>query len=263
MINAISDSAIGAVKDQIDVSIYFKTNVRESKIAEVKTRLETLPQVKSIIYRTPEDNLAAFKEKHQSNPDILETLKELEGNPLGATLIVKAKDLNSYPEILKAIDDPAYAEIIEEKNYDDHQLVINRINQIADNIKKFGLIISLIFVIISILIVFNTVRIAIFTHQNEIAIMKLVGASNWFIRAPFVWESVISGIVACFLVMLIVYPGLGLIQPQLVKFFNGANVDLVGYFNQNFLAIFGGQILGIIILNIISSSIAIGKYLNV
>jgi len=263
IINAISDSAIGAVKDQIDVSIYFKNDVRESKIAEVKSQLAGLSQVKSIAYKTPEENLIVFKNKHQDNPDILETLKELAGNPLGATLIIKAKNLNDYPEILKAIDNPAYNDIIEEKNFDDHQLIITRINQLADNVKKFALIISGLFVVISALIVFNTVRIAIFTHQNEIAIMKLVGAGNWFIRAPFVWESVFSGIIACLLTLLIVYPGLNFIQPQLTKFFSGAEIDLIGYFNQNFLIIFGGQLLGIIILNVISSSIAIGKYLKV
>lgn len=263
VINAISDSAIAAVKDRIDVSVYIKPSVREAKISEMKSHLGSLSGVKSITYKSPEDNLAVFKERHQNDPSIQETLKELEGNPLGATLVIKAKQLTDYPDILKAIDDPAYADLIEEKNYDDHQMVIDRINAIANNVKRGGLIVSLIFIIISALIVFNTVRIAIFTRQNEIGIMKLVGASNWFIRFPFILESIFSGIVASLIVTAIVYPLLGLLQPHLISFFGGAQFDIVSYFNQNFILIFGAQMLGIVVLNVVSSIFAIGKYLNV
>jgi len=262
-INIVADSAILAVQDRIDVSIYFKPDVKESKIAEVKSKLESLSQVKSVVYKSPEENLAAFSQRHQNDAQIQETLRELLGNPMGATLVVKAKGLKDYPVILSAVDDPSFADLIEEKNYDDNQLVIDRINLIADNVKKIVLAISLIFSIIAILIVFNTVRIAIFTHQNEIAIMKLVGASNWFIRFPFIFESIISGILATILAMLFIYPLLSLAQSYLGAFFAGASFDLVGYFNGNFIMIFGLEFLAIIIINIFSSLVAISKYLNV
>ncbi|MFA5029538.1 MAG: permease-like cell division protein FtsX [Patescibacteria group bacterium] len=262
IINAISDSAIVAVKDRVDVSVYFKRDVKEDKINEVKNHLETLPQVKEIIYHSPEDNLKEFKAKHENDPVIKETLDELAGNPLGATLIIKAKDLESYPEVLKAIDNPAYSELVEEKNYNDHQLVINRINTIANNIRRGGLVISIIFVIIAALIVFNTVRIAIFTHRNEVGIMKLVGASNWFVRSPFILENIFSGILACLLAIIVTYSFLALLQPHLASFFEGVDFDVTKYFNEHFLIIFGLQLVGITILNIISSSLALGRYLR-
>lgn len=262
-INAISESAIESVKEKVDVSIYFKQNIKESKIAEIKSHLETLPQVKSIIYHSPEENLEAFRDRHEDDIVIQETLIELEGNPLGATLVVKAKQLSDYPEVLKAIDNPAYADLIEKKSYDDHQVVIERINSITDNIRRGGLIVSIIFVIIAVLIVFNTVRIAIFTHRSEVNIMKLVGASNWFIRAPFIWENIISGVIACFLAIGIIYIILTLIQPHLSNFFGGVEFNIISYFNNNFVLIFGSQLVGIIILNIISSGLALGKYLKV
>lgn len=263
VVNVISDSAVTAVKDRIDVSIYFKPEVRESKIAEVKSHLESLPQVKSITYRSAADNLEAFTAKHAGDTKIQETLKELSTNPMSATLVIKAKDLNDYPEILKAVDDPAYAELIEEKNYDDNQLVISRLNTIAGTVRRAAYFIIGIFAFISILIIFNTVRVAIFTHQNEIAIMKLVGASNWFIRSPFVLESVIAGIVAVFVTIVFFYPLMSLIQPYVSSFFAGATFDLMGYFNANFFYIFGTELLAIVVVNVISSLIAIGKYLNV
>ncbi len=263
MINVITDSAVNAVKDRIDVSVYFKPEVTESKIAEVKADLQALPQVKEIVYKSPEDNLASFSERHINDQKIQETLKEMSGNPMGATLVIKAKNLNDYPRILSSLDDPAISSLIEEKNFDNNQLVIDRINQIGVNIKKVMLIISLIFIIIAILIVFNTVRVAIFTHENEIAIMKLVGAGNWFIRFPFVFETILAGLLAVVAVLIFLYPVLSFAQSYLTSFFAGADFNLVGYFNGNFLLIFGTEALAIVILNTFSALVAISKYLNV
>ena len=263
IINAISDSAIVAVQNRVDISVYFKPTVREAKVAEVKSQWEGLPQVKNIVYKSPEENLEDFKSRHLQDAGIQETLQELEGNPLGATLVIQAKNLQAYPEILTAVDNPAYADLIEEKNYDDHQTIINRLNAITGNVKNGALIISLIFAIISILIVFNTVRIAIFTHQNEISIMKLVGANNWLVRAPFVWESIFAGVLACVIVTAVIYPLLSFIQPYLARFLQGVDFNLVSYFNHNIIWIFGGQLIGIIIINFFSSMLAISKYLRV
>ncbi|MEK7653113.1 MAG: permease-like cell division protein FtsX [Patescibacteria group bacterium] len=262
-INAISDSAIAAVKEKIDVSVYFKPEVNENKISEIKSHLAILSQIKSIDYYSPDQNIAEFKKRHENDNLIQETLKELEGNPLGATLVVKAKNLDDYPEILKALDNPAYADLISEKSYDDNHLVISRINSVTDSIRRGAIIVSFIFIIIAVLIVFNTVRIALFTHQQEVSIMKLVGASNWFIRAPFIIESIFAGIVACLLSIGVIYLILSLVQPHLAAFFGGASFDIIGYFNHNFVFIFGGELLGIVFLNIVSSSLALGRYLDV
>lgn len=263
MVGVIADSAVTAVKDRIDVSVYFKPEVGESKIAEVKARLESLATVKAVAYKSSEDNLATFKARHASDAKIQETLNELSGNPMGAILVVKANNLSDYPEILSALDDAAYADLIEEKNYDDNQLVINRINAIAENVRKIVLVISALFILIAILIVFNTVRIAIFTHQTEIAVMKLVGAGNWFIRFPFVFESILSGLIGVAVATIFLYPLLSVAQGYLSGFFGGDALNLVGYFNSNFILIFGGEILAIVVINTISSLVAISKYLNV
>ncbi len=263
IVNAIADSAILAVQERVDVSVYLKPEVKESKIAEIKTRFESLVEVKEVAYKSPQENFEAFKAKHQNDPDIQETIAELSGNPMGSTLIIKAKQLDDYPQILSLLDDPAYVDLIEEKNYDNNQLVISRIDLISKNVNRVVLAISLIFIIIAILIVFNTVRIAIFTHQNEISIMRLVGASNWFIRFPFISECLISGVFGLLLTIIFIYPVLSVLQGYLVGFFGGVNFNLIEYFNSNFLIIFGGQLLGILLLNFLASIVAISKYLKV
>jgi len=148
IVYVIADSAISAVKERIDVSIYLKPDVKDSMITEIKTRLESDSQVKEVVYLSAEKNLENFKLKHQGDEQIKETLNSLTGNPMGATLVIKAKDLKDYPSILKTLDDPSLNELIEEKSYDDNQLVIDRINLIASNVKRVVLVISLIFIII-------------------------------------------------------------------------------------------------------------------
>ena len=131
---------------------------------------------------------------------------------------------------------------------------------------KFGIVFLLsilVFILIASLIVFNTIRVAIYTHRQEIGVMKLVGATNWFIRSPFLLEAVVYGIIACVAGIAIVYPMLNFVQPYVNNFFLTTQFSLTGYFTDNFWAIFGLELLMIILINIISSSVAIRKYLKV
>ena len=150
-----------------------------------------------------------------------------------------------------------------DKNFDDNKLVISRLSDLSDKIKRVGIIISSIFVVIAILIVFNTIRINIYTHREEIAIMKLVGSSNWFVRVPFIFESIMYAIIAVIISVAILYPLLGLVAPQVSNFFDGYNLDLIEYASSNFLRIVGLQFAFAVILSVLSSSLAIGRYTRV
>lgn len=262
ILNFISDTTIETLKDKIDVSIYFFQNIPEPQVLEVKTYLSSLAQVKDITYISQQQALENFREKHKNEPEIIQSLEELEQNPLGATLIIKANDIKNYPEILEILENSKYNNLISDKNFEDNRLYIQKINQISWSISKIGIITILIFIFIAVLIVFNTIRVAIYTHREEIGIMKLVGATNWFIKAPFILESISYGIIACGISLLILYPILSLIQPYLNNFFL-AEFNILRYFNQNFLKIFGLELLGIILLNVISSHIALSRYLRV
>ncbi|MFA6428157.1 MAG: permease-like cell division protein FtsX [Candidatus Buchananbacteria bacterium] len=262
VLNFLTNSAITAVKDKIDISLYFETTVKESAIAEVKQQIQALPQVKEIKYVSAEQNLETFKNRNQQNDSILATLQALQSNPLGGTIIIKAKELADYPIIFKAIDTPEINELLYEKGFDTHQEIISRITNLTQQTQTAGIVISLIFAIIVALIVFNTIRIAIFAHREEIAIMKLVGASNWFIRAPFIFESFLYALIGCLVAVLLIYGLLSLLQPQLVNFFQGLDVNIITYYNQNWYLIFGAELLVIMMLNFVSCSLAVGKYLK-
>jgi cell division transport system permease protein len=263
VINIISNEAITVVKNKIDVSIYFRPDVPETKILEVKTYLSSLTQIQEINYVSQTDALDEFRKKHLQDPVIIQSLEELNSNPIGATLEVKAKNIESYPEIITVLNNSKYNDLILDKNFDDHKAYIEKIQSISNNIKTVGFLASGVFILIALLIVFNTIRVAIYTHRDEIAVMKLVGATNWFIRSPFLLEAVLYGIIACIIAILIVYPLINFIQPYLDSFFLSENFSITDYFNQNFWKIFGLELLIIILLNIIGSSIAIRRYLKV
>lgn len=262
-VNFVADKAIDSIKDKVDVSVYFKPNVEEEDIFNIQNRLESLSEVKEVTYISEDQALEKFKKNHQDEPIILESLDELDENPLSATLIVKANTIDDYNDVMSVLENPDYDSLIRDRNFEDNEDVITKLSDLSKRIAKIGIIISTIFVIIAILIVFNTIRINIYTHREEIGIMKLVGATNWFVRAPFLIESLIYAFLGVIITIALLFPLLGVISPQINDFFEGYDLNIITYFNDNIIRIVSMQIAFVVILSIISSSIAIGRYLRV
>lgn len=262
-INVVADKAIASVQNKVDVSVYFKPSAKEQDILNVRYRLEGLPTVEAVSYTSQDEALEKFKAKHEDDTIILDSLKQLESNPLGATLIIKAKSIDDYPSIMAVLDSADYSSLIQDKNFADNQTVIQHLSDLSNKVKRIGIIISGVFVVIAVLIMFNTIRITIYTHREEIGIMKLVGASNWFVRAPFLVEMLLYALFAVVISLALLYPFLGVIGPQLNSFFAGYDLDLVTYFASHFWRIVGLQFAFVLLLSAFSSSIAIGKYLRV
>lgn len=257
--NHVTDEVIDMVQDKIDISLYFNKEISSDEVAHVQTYLEALDSVKSIESLGRDDVLAKFQETHQDNEDMLSSLEEVGDNPFGAMLIVKVNTMDDYNYIIQALSGEEFDQLISRRSYDNHEGTIDRIRNIADNVKIGLLAFTLLFVFISILIVYNTVKVMIYNHREEIAIMKLVGASNRFIRWPFVIEGMINVFISVLLVALLVYPFLLQIFQY---YFSTLNIDILGYFRDNMLWIFGAQFLGALFLNMISSSLAVNKYLR-
>jgi len=207
--------------------------------------------------------LENFKIKHFDNPQLLSSLDELDENPLGATLIITAKDVNNYTDIIDVLNSDDFKAIIQNKNFNDYKKAVEQTTMITYKVKKVGIIASIIFAMVALLILFYTIKIAIYTHKEEIGIMKLVGASHFFIKAPFLIESILYSILACLLSILVIYPLLKLLNPHISAFFVGTDFNLLDYFRTHIFVIMGWQLIGAIVLNLISSVAALGKYLKV
>lgn len=261
-VQVIGSEAVRQVEDKIDITVAMAPEATEQVVSEIRTYLESLDRVREVKVIKPEEALAAFIKRHEGNPQVLRSLEEVGENPFGFTLTVRARSPRDYPFILEVLENPTYREFIEDTNFVDHERLISRLNSLVDRVRNFGVILAGLFAAIAVLIIFNTIRVAIYTYREEIGIMKLVGASNWFVRAPFLLEGVIYSVLAVVILAIITFPALAIIEPSIGSFFDGASLELAAFFRRNWLAIFGGELLALIILNTISSSIALGRYLK-
>ncbi|MDP2736269.1 MAG: ABC transporter permease [bacterium] len=261
-VKILTSATVSAVKEKVDISLYLKSDAQENLILALKSDISNFDSVKQVDYISKQIAIESFREKHKNNPEILQALLELGKNPLSPSLIIKPKDINNYDDLIVSLN-KIDNDIIESRNFDDHKAILAKINDIAEKANEAGLFVSSLFVLITILVVYNAVRVAIFTHKREIGIMKLVGASTWFIRAPYLISGIIYAILGVVMIIIIIYPLLSLIQPYLAAFFSGFEVNLLDYYNSNFLMIFGLQFLAASLVNVLASLVAVGKYSKV
>jgi len=189
--NAALTSTLEQVKQKVDINAYFLTTTTEEQVLEVKTDVERLPEVAGVEYVSREEALKRFKARHKDDQLTLQALEELEENPLGASLAIRAKDPSQYEIVANFLESrTAVAEggeqIIEKVNYHQNKVVIDRLTALTTSIENAGLIFTIFLTVASVMIVFNTIRLAIYTNKDEIEVMQLVGASNWFVRGPYI-----------------------------------------------------------------------------
>ncbi|MFA5935730.1 MAG: permease-like cell division protein FtsX [Patescibacteria group bacterium] len=261
-VGAMLDRAVTTLEDKVDITVFFKDKTPDAVLQQAQFFMADLPQVRSVVLQTPEQALEAFKLRHESDPKILEALEELDGNPLGASLIIKARKTDDYPFLLEALKNPQFGFAIESKTYDDHAAAIQKVQEIGASVRVFGLGLIIIFGIFSVLIVYNAIRVAIYTQREEIGIMRLVGASGSFVRMPFVLEGIFLALMALFFASMLVMGAVAFVEPRLVPLFDGMDPGLRLYFLGNALELIlveGGVLLVLVSL---SSWAAVGKYLK-
>lgn len=264
----ILSSAISELRDKADVNVYFTTTAGEADISALESQLEALPEVASVEYISRDDALAQFRERHQNDQLTLQALDELGSNPLGAVLNVKANDISQYDAIAAFLNDKAAVaqggpSIIDKVNYYDeqHRQALQRLEAITSSAKQLGLFIIAILILTTLAISFNTLRLAIYTSRDEIHVMRLVGAGAFYIRAPFMVEGVLYGLVAAIITLLLFYPLTWWIGAATADFFGGVNV--FDYYLSNFLEFFFWIAGTGVALGAVASFLAVRRYLKI
>jgi len=261
LVNVLINSLIDDLEDKIDVSVYFKLDTSEEDILSVRNDLVELAEVKGVEYVSTQEALNRFKEKHKDNEVLMQSLEELNTNPLEASLNIKAEETSQYETIASFFNQGNARDIIDKINYLENKAVITRLSSITKTIRQVGFIILLILATLAILVSYNTIRLIIYSSSKEIKVMKLVGASNWFTRGPFIVEGVIYGIVAAVIAMFVMYPLLWYLSPKITIYLPGT--DLFYFLQVNFIILFLFQIFVGVVIGVISSLVAIRRYLDV
>jgi cell division transport system permease protein len=256
-----SQFLITAFREKVDVSVYFKVDTGEEEILKIEEELTKTPEVKKVTYISKEMALEEFVRRHEDNPVLMESLTEVGGNPFLASLNIKAWDAGQYGAISNFLEKPDFQNLIEKIDYYQRKPVIEKIFSLTSLANKTGIILSIVLIITAVLVTFNTIRLAILNSSEEIKIQRLVGASNWFIRGPFLIQGAISGILATLISLLIFSLTCWLLSPKIEIFFVG--LSLFNLFIKNFWPLLLIQIFTGVLLAVISSTIAIRKYLKV
>jgi Cell division protein len=235
--------------------------VSENQILTIKKNLEKLDEVASVDYISQDDALATFKERHKDDPIILKSLEELGYNPLSASLNIKAKNPKSYEGIANYLEKEIPSEFIDKINYSQNQVIIERLTKIIDTVRNAGLILAAVLALIAFLVTFNTIRLAIYSNRESIGIMRLVGANSSLIRGPYIIQGFIISLASTILSMIVLIPVVYGVARYVNNFMPEFNI--VHFYWSNFFYLFGIQFLVGLFLGIISSVIAIRKYLRV
>lgn len=261
-VRVISDSATEAIKEKINISLYLKAEAPESEILALRDKISASEKVKSVTYISKQSALESFREKYKNNQEVLSALKELGRNPLSPSLTIMPQDLENSSLLineLRVLENP----IIESRDFSDNTVILEKINNITKRVNEIGLFIIAIFILTSLLVVYNAIRVAIYTHRQEIEIMRLVGASNMFIYMPYIVSAFVYALISILIIISVFYPFLSLLQPYLEVFFTGYNVNILTYFVDNFLVIFGTQFLVVLLINVLATLFAVRKYARV
>jgi len=261
-VNAVASSAIGVLEDKIDLSVYFKPGTPAAVLDQARSYMASLPQTSNVDLMTSDQALEAFKQRHAQDPNILGALDQLDQNPFGASLVIKARSTDDYPFLIQALNNPQFNFAVESQTYDDHAAAIDRVRQIAASIRYFGTALTAIFILFSALIVYNAIRVAIYTMREEIGIMRLVGASNAFVRLPLILDALLLAFFALCITAGIIAGMIAFFDPRIRTFFDGADPGLQSYYLVHYSQLLLFQAAAMVAVVTLAAWAAVGRYLK-
>ncbi|MCX7778845.1 MAG: permease-like cell division protein FtsX [Patescibacteria group bacterium] len=257
----VLETVIKNFQERIDINVYLKPKINESELANFKTSLANLPQTKEVIYISPDEALEKFKEEHKKDELIIKSLEILQENPLGGILVVRAKTIEDYPAILEAVNNPRFDSLIQEKDFRQPQKIIAIVKNISQKIALTGLVIVAIFTFIAVIAIFNSIRLTIYSREEEIKIMRLVGATSGFARTPFIIESIFYALGAWLMNLILFLFIFKFSSPSLSKFLE-IDKNLFLIYQKEIIYSFFGVLIFALCLSVISSSLAVRRYIK-
>ena len=261
--NLALTSTIKGVTDKIDVSVYLKSGVTQEEVDGFTKSLKDSPNVAGVTYLSETEAIAQYREQNKTNKQLLAAL-DIAGNALPSSLQIKAKDPKKLDDISAVVEQPANKALLDPSAPPSYtgsrKTTIDKIVSFSNFFKSTGLVASAIFVVISTLIIFNTIRMAIFTRRDEIEIMKLVGATKWFIRGPFIVEAALYGIIGAFIAVSLSYVLLLGGGPKLASYVDVAST--IEFFRNYPALVIGVEMVIGVLIGMFSSLLAMSRYLK-
>jgi cell division transport system permease protein len=242
--NAVLDFSLVQLQERVDVNIYFFPDVPENEILTLQNKLKLVPEIRDVQYVSREQAFLDFQERHK-NDDLINRSTQYEA-------VIAA--IESEPVVTNS-------DFVERINYYDNKNLIERLNQFTNIVRLVGYAVVVFFMIVALLVILSTMRIAIFAAKKEIKIKRLVGAEHRYVRGPFLVMGGMYGLVSSLLTMVALYPMTRWVGQYTQSFFGG--MDIFSYYTANILQVFIILLTVGMVIGIISSRVATRKYLRV
>ncbi|GBD34279.1 Cell division protein FtsX [bacterium HR34] len=262
LFQGVNKHIIEIIKDRVDISIYVKQEILPEDVEKIKENILAIQGIRKVDYISKEEVLEKFLEKHSSDEVVQEALKEVGENPFKSVFNIKADNLESYADIVLQIENiEDLKDKIDEIDFTAKKPVIEKISSFSEKINIGFISFIAIFIIIAILVTINQVKLSIATAKEEIEVMRLIGASNWFIRSAFIAQAVFAVIISTLITLSIISVLLFIFNDSLKSILSG--FSLMDYFIDNIFLIISINLLVSIIISTLTSLISLGKYLKI
>ncbi|MBI3335155.1 MAG: hypothetical protein HY001_01480 [Candidatus Portnoybacteria bacterium] len=247
LFRTLTDKVLASLKDKVSIGVYFFSNAPENQILQLKTALEDVPGVKTVEYTSRQEALKQFRKTHKDDPTINEALDKLGGqNPLPPSLTIKALQAEDYLNIVKFIEASEFKQLVEEIDYVKRQDAIENLGKVSNNVSQASVGGAVIMGLVSFLVSFNTLRLAIHNDRQKISIMRLVGASNNFVRGPFIVQGAVYGIIAAFLTLFLFAIFLQTVDAKIETYFKGLGpLGIANFYATHWLYFLGVQLVAL------------------
>jgi cell division transport system permease protein len=264
--NATFTNTISQITSKIDVSVFLLDSVTAPQTAQLVSQIKALPNVSKVQYLSKQQALQSYIQENAGNQQLIDAAEEA-GNPIPATILIYPRNLNQIEDIKTFLTqkDVAALQTSGSPSYSGNQKeAIDNITHATDVLREIGVIAVIVFAVVSALIIFNTIQMAIFNRRDELQIMRLLGAGKWFIRGPFIVESTIYGILSAIFSVLIINTAFVASSSAL----QASSLGLLDigyantYFDSHFWRLLTVQLMVGIVIGAVSSLIATQRYLK-
>jgi cell division transport system permease protein len=259
---SLTSFALNSVKDRVDVSAYFRQSATEAQMQSIQAELKLVPEIASVDYLSRETVLEMFRENHKNDQEILNALEEVGDNPLQAVIRVRARELSQFPKVSELLSSEKYKPYIQSVNFDDNRVLIERLKSIMDFVILFGGAVALLFALIAVLVIFNTITLVIYNRKDEVEIMRLVGATNWYIRGQFLVEAMVYSVISTLVVsgMLLIFKSE---FASVLSGYLGTSQTVLNSQILNLTLVVPALFIVAVLLSVVSSFLSIRKYLRI
>lgn len=269
--NFLLENELEKIEERVDINVYFVVSAEAEAVNSLKQQIDALPEVLSTESLSAEEVLTNFTERYKDDQLTLQALDELGYNPFGATIAIRAKEVSQYEGIAAFLEshsaDAEGQPLIDNINYYRNKLAIGQLGDIIDQSRQEKYIQVLFLAAIAVLVIFNTIRLTIYHSREEIGVMRLVGAQNAYIEAPFIVQGLLYGAAASIVVLVLLFP----VTYWFGEYFsafpslagNFIKTTVFDYYVSNFFYVAFMVIGASLILSAVSSFLAVRKYLSI